>query len=343
MSEKKIITCASYGGTGSSVITDFLKEFENVNSLGDYELAIAHEVDGISDLQYNLVDNWHRLKNDESIVRFINLSKRYSKECNKIFNNKFDEITNKYIEGLVDFTWDGYWHQHNLRYSKLSSFLRYNLYKRIQCNIYKIKSKILYNKSKKHRYEYTPYFKRSKMYFSYPGEKFFDYTKVYFKELFNEIECTDKCEFIAIDQLVPSSNISRYINYFDNIKVIVVDRDPRDLYLLNKLFWNEGWIPSKDIDTFIKWFKLMREHLKTDNINSKHVLYVKFEDLIYNYDEKIKGIMKFLDIKEEQHTFKKKYFNPEISINNTRLWEKYKEYDDDIKLIEQSLSDFCYK
>ena len=33
----KIITCTGYGGTGSSAITDLLKEFQNVYSYGDVE------------------------------------------------------------------------------------------------------------------------------------------------------------------------------------------------------------------------------------------------------------------------------------------------------------------
>lgn len=47
---KNIITCASYGGTGSSAITDLMKEFNNVKSLGEFEFSIAHDLDGISDL-----------------------------------------------------------------------------------------------------------------------------------------------------------------------------------------------------------------------------------------------------------------------------------------------------
>ena len=41
MREHKIITCTGYGATGSSVITDLLKEFKTVHSLGDFEFSIS--------------------------------------------------------------------------------------------------------------------------------------------------------------------------------------------------------------------------------------------------------------------------------------------------------------
>ncbi|MBF1106621.1 MAG: hypothetical protein HXL52_06645, partial [Solobacterium sp.] len=53
----KIISCASYYGTGSSAITDFLSEFDNICSMTNYEFRFVQDPDGISDLEYNLVEN----------------------------------------------------------------------------------------------------------------------------------------------------------------------------------------------------------------------------------------------------------------------------------------------
>ena len=49
----KVISCASYHGTGSSAITDFLGEFDNVCSMTNYEFRFVQDPDGISDLEYN--------------------------------------------------------------------------------------------------------------------------------------------------------------------------------------------------------------------------------------------------------------------------------------------------
>ena len=53
----KVISCASYHGTGSSAITDFLGEFDNV-CFNDkiMNFGFVQDPDGISDLEYNLVE-----------------------------------------------------------------------------------------------------------------------------------------------------------------------------------------------------------------------------------------------------------------------------------------------
>ena len=51
----RVITCASYYGTGSSAVTDYVTEFSTVKSLGDSEIRILHDMDGVSDLQLSLI------------------------------------------------------------------------------------------------------------------------------------------------------------------------------------------------------------------------------------------------------------------------------------------------
>ena len=41
----KIITCASYYNTGSSAITDFFSEFDNIKSLGETEFRFLQDME----------------------------------------------------------------------------------------------------------------------------------------------------------------------------------------------------------------------------------------------------------------------------------------------------------
>jgi len=67
----KKITCVSYHATGSSAIDDFFKEFDNCTSgPSDYEARLLQDPDGISDLEYNLVENPHRLNSGFALKRF---------------------------------------------------------------------------------------------------------------------------------------------------------------------------------------------------------------------------------------------------------------------------------
>lgn len=38
-------------------------------------------------------------------------------------------------------------------------------------------------------------------------------------------------DYVVLDQFVPTTNIRRYLNYVEDLKVIIVDRDLRDIYL----------------------------------------------------------------------------------------------------------------
>lgn len=335
MTKHKIITCTGYGGTGSSLITDLLKEFDNVKSLGDFEFSLAHEVDGISDLQHAIVDDFHRNKVSEALFRFKRLITNVDRAYNALFNNKFSEISEEYINRLIDVEWDGFWHQHLWRKSIISRRINYSIPTHFQ---------LLLNRliGKSTGYEFVPFQKRNKMFISYGEEKFFEATRNYYDSLFQQLDLESRCDYIAVDQLVPCYNLERYLNYFTNLKVIIVDRDPRDLYILNKLYWNEGWIPSDNINVYIKWFALIRQHQNNENFNNPNVLKIQFEDCIYNYDETIQKIYDFIGLNSINHKNKRKYFNPDASIKNTMLWKREKSFEKEIQLITENLSQYCY-
>ena len=69
---------------------------------------------------------------------------------------------------------------------------------------------------------------------------------------------------------------------------------------------------------------------------------VIFEDLIHKYDDEVEKIIKFLEVDCIDHINKKLYFNPEISIKNTKMWEKFDDFNDDVTRIKKELGEFCY-
>ena len=83
----------------------------------------------------------------------------------------------------------------------------------------------------------------------------------------------------------------------------------------------------------------MRESEK--KCNSNKVLRIRFEDLIYNYDDEVKRITKFLGFTSKDHINKKSRFDPDISIKNTQLFRK-KEYQEESKIIERELEKYLY-
>ena len=106
----RVITCASYYGTGSSAVTDYVTEFSTVKSLGDSEIRILHDMDGVSDLQYHLTENHNRHNSGHAIKRFKKLVDFYSgnrltHRYEPFFQNRWKEISYRYIDSLVDFSY----------------------------------------------------------------------------------------------------------------------------------------------------------------------------------------------------------------------------------------------
>lgn len=340
----KIITCAGFGNTGSSAVTNFFEEFSNVFNIGSsgFEFLFLHETDGIIDLYKSLIEG-NRLKSDLAIKRFINLvytlnfQNPAGPDYRNFFNGHFLEYTKDYLESLNIIIWDGEWYRNN-------EIIKIN----INDSIVK---KYLYNKKMAKNYynlyepdTWRPSFTyRNKMYFCHLDEnEFVIRTKSYLNRLIEECDINNEYEYIYFDQLVPSNCNNMYTQFFDNLFVIRVDRDPRDLYFANKIFWNNGYIPSINADIYIDWYKRTRKN----TFENDKILNLKFEDLIFNYDKTTDLLINYVKTDKNKHIKKGFFLKPEQSINNTLLWLRYSyknvEIYNDIKRIENELSDYCY-
>ena len=171
-------------------------------------------------------------------------------------------------------------------------------------------------------------------------ERFVNLTKAYIEELL--VEASDGAQTVMVDQIVPPSNLPRYTRYFDDIKVVVVDRDPRDLYLLEKAEWKDGIIPHDDVETFVKWYRYTRKHRETEIFDGKTSLFVQFEDLLYRYEAETARLREFLGFDKANHVAPRTLFVPERSKHNTRKWLEYPQYAADVSYIEKQLSDYLY-
>lgn len=327
----KTITVASYYGSGSSAVTDFISEFDNVKSLIDYEFRFAHDPDGLSELEYNLVENFNRHNSGHALKRYKDIVDYYSnhigvKRYEPFFNGNWKKISYEYINSLIEFSYDGKWQFDFYDKGKWYEFW------------HKLPDRLLHKTIwRKNPDKHVGM--HGTLYASHPTEEeFLQKTKLYTDKLLKSANLEGK-PFIVVDQLVPSTNIERHARYFNNLKVFLVDRDPRDIFILGKYVWKCGIIPT-DVETFIKWFKYTRKPRKTEDFNPDRVMFIKFEDLVYKYEETTQKIMDFVGLEKSQHVCPKKFFNPSISIKNTKLWEKYKI--SDISLIEKELKEYLY-
>lgn len=334
----KKIACVGYHATGSGVIDDFLREFDNVSeAVYGAELRILHDPDCISDLEYHLVTDPHRLGSGLAIRRFQEYCKQQSRMEEKIFGKAWMDLVYTYTDNLTINKYKG-WIDNDLQFipSWRKSFV--NILKAFNYILRKKPwTSFIPNKLIKPRwYNYYPNY--ITYYSKLSEEQFIETTKKFIEVLCKKINIDNK-DFVVLDQFTCAHNPMRDLKYVDDMKVIVVDRDPRDLYIHNMI--HKDHVLPTDPKQFAIQYRLMRQVSCKDDPSK--VLRIHYEDMIFKYNEMVPKILDFLGIKHVHHVAPKRYFNPSVSIYGTQLWiYKSASYNDAVNIIETELSDMLY-
>ena len=315
---KQFVIVAGYGWSGSSVISDLLKEFDNCYEMGD-EFRLLKDPYGVLDLKYNLVDNWELLNSDNAIKDFVwfvdHLNYKREKHAlkdglgySKLLGSSFMTATHNFLEEIIDYRYKGKWFFTDWKKSKIEYFIQ------------RLKKKLGIKKD-----EY--------MYFAKPTpEKFNMAVNKYLNEAFGNV----KQDFIVLDQGLSPNNFF-FVNCLDNAKMIIVDRDPRDIYadlIKDKVFLGE----ERDVYKFISLFKILREN-KNEIKEAENVLTVQFEKIVKSYEAEVLRVLEFLNVNINEHRNKKVYFDPNRSCKNIGIYKIYLTKEE-IEEIETQLSEY---
>jgi hypothetical protein len=185
------------------------------------------------------------------------------------------------------------------------------------------------------------------MYFSRPtNESFLVETNRYLRRLFENYAANKNIQKVVLDQAISPTNINKTLKYFDNAKLIIVDRDPRDIYatMVNeKRFLGVDTLDTNLVHKYILWHSAVRaqSHNDINNINlDNKVLRINFESLFVDYDNTLNKIKNFLDI-DFEHKDKGLKFSTDTMHDHIGTW-KYLSNQNDISQIENKLKDSCF-
>lgn len=332
----RIITCASYYGSGSSAVTDYVSEFAPVCSLTSEEFRFLQDPDGVSDLEFHLVEHFNRHNSGHALKRYQRLVALYAgnrimRRYERFFHGQWRTLSEQYIRELTDFSFEGWWQYDLIDGGKWYYFRKRIINKLLHVTFWRNRPEMAYSNMK-----------GVMTLCSHPSEeKFLACTRAYIDALMTAANPEGK-PFVMVDQIVPPNDTARFTRYFHDIKIVVVDRDPRDIYLLAKYRWKDGIVPTADVETYCKWFRYVREHRKTEVYDPAHVLFIRFEDMVYHYAETTARIRAFIPLSEAEHVAKKTHFDPAVSIHNTRLWEEYPAEAENIERIKAALAEYLY-
>lgn len=340
----KAVIYTGYAYTGGIVAGLIMREFDSF--LGPFphntEFRLFKERFALCDLQDSLLESHDPEIVDLAIKDFAWLLSKYARTnsffsktgfgFDKSTNYEFSKLTFKYIESLTDFNYPMSWHFYDFR-TKYFPLLF---------------TRIIRKLSKSYK------FGRKPAHFSFPKRnEFVLKTRHYIEDVMSSFIdddlYNDDATIIFSKAVSPFSvkRINQVISYFDECKIIIIDRDPRDIYIELCRSGKERYLPaSKDPKViaagFIKLFRALRSEQEAIK-NHPNVLLINFEDICFSYEDSLIKIYEFLDLESSAHVRKGKSFNPIESQRNVGLWRfgnaKEKEV---IEHIESELQQFLY-
>ena len=298
----KLVVTISTGNSGGGAIHDYLiKSTKYKNPFKGQEFRIMDDPDGILNLYHNFYKNCSINNPSNAIMRFknyidnlVNLKINIKNENIKIYDKEILLLTEKYINSIT-----------TLNYNAFPQFMA------IQTSFFKKK---FFNLKKK-------FFKLSnshslfKMYLPVKEDIFLKQSKIYLKKIIKIQSGNKKLNYLVLDQALNMLNFKEIFSYFDDVKIILVTRDPRGIYNSMKTRKSAAY-PDDSLKVWTDWYdqtikKFYDYKRKIPKKYSKHILEIKFEDFVRNYEKEQKKILKFLDIGKINNDFdiKKTEFN----------------------------------
>lgn len=338
------IITAGFCGTGSSAIEDILLEYDNC-TVGDYnrfEHVLFYVPDGLFDLEDRITHNNSFHMYDGAVKRFYQAMRRLNDNDFKWFGGyerrtgkEFMRIVDEFIESLTQYEIEGYWSDDITCVRTFRGTVKDILTtKKISDPNIGLRNKVNENDDNKILFSFMT------------QEQFLEKARIFVKNYLNLIRKDTKEENFIFDQLLLPQHICRVQKYFDceDTRVILVDRDPRDLYVLSKYVWpyqsgrTNKYFPD-EIHDFIAFHRDMRRDVDRDN---KTLLPIHFEDLLYNYEETLNSIENHTKISSEHHHKKGAHFQIDRSIKNTQNFLIKEEWKEEVSLIEKMLPEYIY-
>lgn len=331
-----IIDLSGYSFTGKSAYYDLLSGCQNIRSFGiESEFDLIRSQGGLLDLHQALCISWSPIRSSEAIRRFKRLihyfgGQRKLRDRFFRFGPHYDSIikgfsrkSENFIRSLILAEWESDWPFADLNESHSLTILRKNI-KRLGFG------------------------KKDTVYLSsFTEAKFTELCISYIRDLFDD-SYDSKTQGLLLNNCFEPFDPLQSMKFFPEARAIVVDRDPRDIYISasNARIVNGvdvgGAVIGGGVESFIDRFLTYRKNVSV--VASPKLMRTNFENLITKNADEIEKLSSFLEPLKIDWSFAKSNFNFEKSRKNIRQWllPNHKNYQNDIKLIEDRLSGYCY-
>lgn len=327
------VIVASYMGSGSSAVTDLLSEYSNVHCPhGSYEYIFLHCPGGLFDLEDKLLVGNNALRSDEALRTFEQTMRGLFENDHWWFGDyrskvspRFMDYVNAFIAELGPTSFGGFWYEQE----KLD------------------KSAWKTNRLKKKLGAKTVDLLGTQLRMAFPTpDEFYKAARAFIDACLTDMSEGSNGKTLLLDQLVLPHNLWRAENYFDDddTRIIIVSRDPRDVFALNKYVWKKQNVPIPlpfDAEDFCACYRRMREAERP--AHSDAILRIQFEDLVLDYENTAARIESFVGLPMlGEHVEKLARFNPDVSKGNLGVFGFSADAAREAEIIAQRLPEYTY-
>lgn len=268
---KKIIVLGS-GYSGSGAVFDYLAGRPDVyDPFNGREFRLIQDPGGITSLHYAVGAGFSINVANAAIHEFVGLCKRMGRSTkslppglgyHNIFKDYFEKV-NHYIDSITDITYHGI---------PVSEVAKLSFYKALDVRI----SRSMYkNRGKKPR--------KGIMYLPVAENVFLEKTKHFLDSLFDlKPEIKNKMP-VLINQGGSFWKPLSSTQYYGDRHVIVVTRDPRDIYIEMQ---TKGYgYPDGDVTLFCNWYRNVIERINHTEWDKGVITHIRFEKFVEHFDE----------------------------------------------------------
>jgi hypothetical protein len=315
---KFVITVGS-GNSGGGLIHDYLSGRDDfVSPFYNQEFRFLNDPSGLFSLHKNLYENFSVNNSAKAFDDFYNFTKFQQNRSfytngkkKRMYSENFLQTVENFIKDITD-----------VKYSGSPNF------KRLEFSFFKKIEFYIFNKFF-HSNRDSLFFMR----LSCKEKKFLQLSKKLILDLV-AINLGTRLikKKILLDQAVSFWDPMNSFKFFDNLKIILVNRDPRAIFYSMKSRKSLPY-PGQSVKIFVDWYLIVRNNQK--KFDKKKILEFSYEDFIINFDKNNKKLCKFLNLNQK----KPSKFNPKDSAKNIFKAKEFLERNE-LKYIEKKCSKY---